>query len=351
MRFIHIADVHLGAEPDAGSAYTPDRAREIWTSLEKTAELCKKRKADLLLIAGDLFHRQPLLRELKEVNACLGKLPSTQVVLIIGNHDYLKPDSYYRTFRWAENIHPLLDSEIQCVEFPKIAAAVYGCSYHTREISGRPYASAFAPGRQEYEILLLHGGDERHVPIDSRELLDLGYDYVALGHIHKPQEIVPGRIAYSGAVEPIDKNDTGPHGCIEGEINEKGCQIQFVPTAGREYRRLDVEVTEEMTGHQVKEQLCRMIREQGRDHMYKASLTGFRDPDILFDLTSFDVYGNLVELTDETRPAYRFETLKLQNQDNILGAFIRELEGSGEDTVEYRALCEGVQALMETRRG
>lgn len=314
-------------------------------------ELCERTKADLLLIAGDLFHRQPLLRELKEVNACLGSLSSAQVVLIIGNHDYLKPDSYYRTFHWSENIHPLLDSEIQCVELPEIDTAVYGCSYHTREISERPYISAFAPGRQKHEILMLHGGDERHIPIDSREILGLGYDYVALGHIHKPRELVPGRIAYSGAPEPVDKNDTGPHGCIQGEIDERGCQIRFVPMAVREYRGLDVEVTGDMTGHQVKERLCQMIREQGREHMYKASLTGFRDPDILFDLGSFDVYGNLVELTDKTRPAYDFEKLKQRNQDNILGAFIRELEGAGEDTIEYRALCEGVQALMETRRG
>ena len=101
MRFIHIADIHLGAEPDAGSAYSKSRPREIWNSLERICGICEEEGTDLLLIAGDLFHRQPLLRELKEVNACLGRMRKTQVALIIGNHDYLKPGSYYRSFSWA----------------------------------------------------------------------------------------------------------------------------------------------------------------------------------------------------------------------------------------------------------
>lgn len=33
MKFIHIADVHLGAEPDAGYAYTKGRAKELWDYL------------------------------------------------------------------------------------------------------------------------------------------------------------------------------------------------------------------------------------------------------------------------------------------------------------------------------
>ena len=34
-------------------------------------------------------------------------------------------------------------------------------------------------------------------------------DYVVPGHIHKPQTVIDGKAAYSGALEPIDKNDTG----------------------------------------------------------------------------------------------------------------------------------------------
>ena len=116
MRFIHIADVHLGAKPDSGSAYAPTRGREIWAALEKIVDLCNEERIELLLIAGDLFHRQPLLRELKEVNGLFSRLVKTQVVLCAGNHDYLKKDSYYRTFSWERHVHMILDSELQAVD-------------------------------------------------------------------------------------------------------------------------------------------------------------------------------------------------------------------------------------------
>ena len=101
------------------------RAGELWTSLERIVDLCRDEEIELLLIAGDLFHRQPLLRELKEVNGLFLRLEKTQVVLCAGNHDYLKKDSYYRTFSWAEHVHMILGSELEAVELPGIGAAVY----------------------------------------------------------------------------------------------------------------------------------------------------------------------------------------------------------------------------------
>ena len=68
MRFIHIADVHLGAQPDAGPLYSENRQQELWDTFEHVIRVCEEERTDLLLIAGDLFHRQPLLRELKEVD-------------------------------------------------------------------------------------------------------------------------------------------------------------------------------------------------------------------------------------------------------------------------------------------
>lgn len=161
----------------------------------------------MLLIAGDLFHRQPLRRELKELDYLFSKLTMTEVVIIAGNHDYLKRDSYYRTFQWPKNVHMILDREIQCVEFPAYSLAIYGMSYDTKQITEECYCDAFAQRRQPYEILLAHGGDDSHIPIKKENLLGLGYDYIAMGHIHKPQIICPDKIAYAGALEPIDKNE------------------------------------------------------------------------------------------------------------------------------------------------
>ncbi len=351
MKFIHIADVHLGADPDAGDAYSEKRGREIWNSLAQIMKICNEEKADLLLIAGDLFHRQPLLRELKEVNYLFGTLEQTQVVLIAGNHDYLKRDSYYRGFEWQAHVHMILDRELSVVEIPELSLAVYGLSYHEREIPEDRYSHAFAKKRQRYEILLAHGGDDRHIPFCTGKLAALGYDYIALGHIHKPWCEEGRNMAYAGALEPIDKNDTGAHGYILGELTDAGCKLQFVPCALREYVHLKITAEKTMTGHALKARIRKEIEKRGIRNIYKIVIKGMRDPDILFDLADMDTYGNIIDLTDDTKPAYDFAKLLVQNGGNLLGSYIRELIDHDEDSIEYLALCEGVQALMETRRG
>ena len=351
MKFIHIADVHLGAEPDIGSARRGMRSQEIWNSLERIITVCNEQRIELLLIAGDLFHRQPLKRELKELNALFLRLTMTKVVIIAGNHDYLKEDSYYHTFVWEKNVHMILDSEIACVEFPEYALAVYGMSYHTKEIRQECFRDAYSQRRRPYEILMIHGGDDKHIPVRKEDLMGLGYDYIAMGHIHRPQEICPGKITYAGALEPIDKNDTGAHGYVLGEITTRGCKTQFVPFALREYIHLEVPVDDHMTGYDLKEKIGSLIEEHGRQNIYKLMLTGMRDPEVLFDLSQMDVYGNVVEIEDHTKPAYQFERLLEQNRENILGRFIDSLKTGDKESMEYQALCEGVQALMETRRG
>ncbi|MCI9379742.1 MAG: DNA repair exonuclease [Dorea sp.] len=341
----------MGANPDAGGSYSERRGREIWNSLERMMKICNEEKADILLIAGDLFHRQPLLRELKEVSYLFGTLEHTQVVLIAGNHDYLKRESYYRSFEWPEHVHMILGGEISCVEIPELSLAVYGLSYHAREIRDSRYNHAVPKKRQRYEILLAHGGDEKHIPLNLGKMAALGYDYVALGHIHKPWCEEGKNIAYAGALEPIDKNDTGEHGYILGEITEDGCRLRFIPCAVRKYVHLSVSVEKTMTGHALKERVREEIEKQGIQNIYKVVIEGMRDPDILFDMADMDTYGNIIDLTDETKPAYDFKKLLMKNRNDLLGRYIESLADYDEDSIEYLALCEGVQALMETRRG
>lgn len=351
MRFIHTADLHLGANPDAGKKYSAGRGKEIWETFARLTEVCEQQQIDLLLIAGDLFHRQPLLRELKELDYLFRKLTRTKVVLIAGNHDYMKWDSYYRTFQWSENVHPLFGDRLQCAEFPEWETAVYGLSFHKREIKENVYEKAKPWKKQRCEILLAHGGDEKHVPLNKAGLLALGYDYVALGHIHKPGIIEENRILYAGALEPIDKNDTGVHGYVYGEWDNGKLTTKFVPFASREYVHMEFPVNQTMTNLEVKELLRKEIQKRGLQHIYKVILTGFRSEYTVFNPEDMDPYENVLEVVDESRPAYRFDKLKEENQDNLLGSFIEALVDYPKDSVEYMALYEGVEALLETKRG
>lgn len=357
MRFIHIADTHLGAVPEAGAAYSEGRPGEIWDAFERVIDLCESEQTDLLLIAGDMFHRQPLLRELKEVNYLFSKLTHTKVVFIVGNHDYLKHDSYYRGFKWNENVFPILSSETTCVPFEEMGVAVYGFSYDTREIRKPRYDLISAPGDYPIEILLAHGGDEKHVPLNKNQLAVNGFSYTALGHIHKPQIVVAppehpeleepvSPAVYAGALEPLDVNDTGEHGFIRGEITKNRIALSFEPAALREYIHLEIPVHSSTTNGALKNRVRSEIEERGIQNIYKVILNGYRDPDIVFELGQMDQYGNITAFVDETKPSYDFEKLLEENPDNLLGRFIRQYIGSEEGSVEYQALCEGVQALI-----
>lgn len=324
------------------------RASEIWHTFENLILLCEDEQIDLLLIAGDLFHRQPLLRELKEVNALFGTLTRTKVVLIAGNHDYMKKNSYYHTFEWSRNVTMLRSDHIECVEIPQIDTAVYGLSYHERESTDPVYEKIQIHDSCRNHILLAHGGDDRHFPFRKSAVDQIGFDYVALGHIHKPGALIKDRMIYAGALEPIDKNDIGAHGFVKGEITKEGCRTTFVPFAKREYVHLELEIEEHMSGFEVRKEIQSSIEEHGVENMYKVILEGFKDPDMVFDLSGADVYGNIVEITDHTKPAYDFYRLLQKNRGNLLGKYIESFGDASPDTIEYDALCEGVQALMET---
>ena len=77
IRFIHLADVHLGAVPDRGCPWSREREEEIWETFRRVIAAIRKSPVDLLFIAGDLFHRQPLLSELREINDLFATIPNT----------------------------------------------------------------------------------------------------------------------------------------------------------------------------------------------------------------------------------------------------------------------------------
>ncbi len=350
MRFMHVADVHLGANPEMGNVFQGDREKELWESFSHLIDVCNEEEIDVLLIAGDLFHRQPLLRELKEVNYLFSQLTKTEVVLIAGNHDFIKKDSYYPVFQWNSNVHTLFGREFEEVILEELELSIQGISYYSKEIYEERYTKEhLSVTETKYHILLAHGGDEKHIPIKRRELVDLNFDYIALGHIHKPGTLIENYAVYAGALEPIDRNDIGAHGYVLGEITEHGVQTMFVPCALREYMHEEIQIDTEMTNGMLKSKIKELIQRKGNENIYKILLKGYRDSDIMFDVEELKKCGNILEVENETVPAYDFEQLRISNEENLLGKYIAYFQNSKEGSIEYQALYEGVQALLETR--
>ena len=359
MRFIHTADIHLGAAPDSTMSWAGDRSGEIWDSFYRLLDETEASGADLLLIAGDLFHRQPLKRELKELNYRFSQLSHAEVIIIAGNHDYIGPQSYYRDFEWASNVVFFRKNHISYIYLAALNTIVYGMSYDRQEIMDNMYDNLrpmrrFKDGRPVPQdcrhILVVHGGDSRHIPINLEKVRQAGFDYVAMGHIHKPWIDDKSAMAYAGALEPVDRNDEGPHGYIRGTMGEDGTRIEFVPFASRSYLTIDVEMNPEMTMRQLAEQVKMMMGENGRQNMYQIELRGFRDVDFELDERLLLRLGRVLSVTDASVPDFDFERIYAENKDNIIGLYIRHISDMDiSDSLKMKALCYGLKALYQMK--
>ena len=349
MRFIHMADVHLGVTPDAKMPWGEQRKQDIWDSFCQVIARAKQEQIDLLLIAGDLFHRQPLKRELKEVAGLFSQIPTTEIVMIAGNHDYLHPRSYYHGFDWPENVHMLLSDQIEGVHLESLETMVWGASYWKAEDSRRIYDDA-GDFLQEakHHILLVHGGDEKHRPFAPRRMADAGFDYVACGHVHVAEQLVPGKVVMAGALEPTDCNDFGPHGYWLGELDEGGVTLQFLPVKKCEYIKQELIVNAKMTWQQILDGAQSLLKEREAYQISHLRLLGYRDGDLTIDKESLLGLDRVVKVIDDTIPDYPFEKLKEQYQGGLLSSFIEAMEKHPDQALAKEALYYGVWAILES---
>lgn len=349
MKIIHIADIHIGATPDVGYKWSRERSIEIIESFKDIIGICNDKEIDLLLIAGDLFHRQPLVRELKEVNYIFEQLMSTKVVFIAGNHDFIGLRSNYLEFKWCDHVTMLQADALEEVYFEELNAQVYGFSYHERDIYEARYDNVIPTHKDRINILLAHGGDEKNIPINKNSLKRLEFDYIALGHIHKP-EIINDNIAYSGSLEPLNKNEVGKRGYIYAEVNKDNCKLMFVPSSKRQYHHLEIVSSVSSTNESLLEDARLKIKGMGVNNIFKLILTGIRGDSIKIDLNRFYDIGNVIEVMDKTVLDYDFNELYENNVDNIIGMYIDDICNSHEeDEIIQKALYYGVEALLDAR--
>lgn len=352
MKFIHIADVHLGASPDEDKAWGEERSKEIWYSLQNVIDACNEKEADLLLIAGDLFHKQPLVRELKELDYIFSKLEKTQIVLMAGNHDYISPRSNYLAYDWNSRVHMFMNDQIEWIEFPELNTVVYGLSYLKRNNTNPIYDTVKPNSREQINILLAHGGDDKNVPINRDLLLSSAFDYIALGHIHKP-EIISDKMAYAGSLEPLHKNELGPRGYVYGLIDpsmQRPNKISFIPIAHREYKKIILDVKPETTNLELIDKARDRIKEHGKNNIYHFTIQGFRSNLVEFDKGAIIELGNVLDLIDESLVDYDFDKLYKDNADNIIGLYIKKLKEKPVDNhLSKKALYYGIEAFIDAK--
>lgn len=347
MKFIHIADVHLGMQPDIGYKWSENRAREINETFMRVIDVCNEDKIELLIIAGDLFHKQPTETELKEVDYILSKLVSTKVVIMAGNHDYAPLGSLYEKFTWNDNVYMFSNSKMDSILLDELNTEIYGFSYNDRNITVPRYDDIQPYDNNRINILVGHGGEIDNVPIDFNKLQGSNFDYIALGHIHK-FNIFSDKMAYCGSLEPLDRTETGEHGYILGEVTKEKCIIKHMPFASRQYIQLREIVDSEVTNASLIDMIKGDISENGQNNIYHITIDGYRAQDLTFDCDILKDSYNIIDIVDETLPDYDFRILYQENIDNIIGMYISKINGMDiQEGLKKRALYLGIESLMK----
>lgn len=359
VRFIHTADVHMGmsfSSAKFGLTVGIKRRQEIKETFFRLLDECVEMNTHLLLISGDLFDEDNItISDLKDVNKRLESLVETQVVICAGNHDSIISErSSYNLINWSENVH-ILSTEMEKIDFDELGVAVYGFSWSTKLMDQYDFSALEIEDTSKFNVLMLHGDaytESQYLPLDMTQLIGKGFDYIALGHIHKPDDN-QYRWAYPGSLEPLDFSETGDHGYIEGIFDGESMNVDFKPFSKRTFIHRAYEINENMSFEEVKNMIVEDIRSQERpESFYRTTIKGIRDTDVIIDLSlikeAVEQVAYFGDIIDETIMNYDLERIKKDNQGNIIEKFILHMEEKGIDNpVVKDALYEGLYMLLK----
>ena len=227
-RFLHVADIHLDSPllnltryEDAPTDAFRGATRQ---ALDNLVQLAIEEEVQFVLIAGDLydgdcrdFNTPRWLRNRMEELKAAG----ARLFIIQGNHD--AQSRMKRAFRLQlpDNVHLFTTNKPETVSIEELQVAVHGQGFATASVTEDLSADYPTSRRGWLNIGLLHTncgaveGHDNYAPSTIEGLLAKGYDYWALGHIHKRQLVHESDpwIVYPGNIQGRHINEEGQKGC------------------------------------------------------------------------------------------------------------------------------------------
>lgn len=362
MRFIHVSDINIGANPDSDKSWGKERAGDFKDTLRKVVDKAKEIDCDLLLISGNLFCHQPVTKELAEVNLLFSSIPATRVVIIAGSGDRLRKNSSVLSFKWSSNVSYVLGDSFERIKLPALHTTVYAVSQteEKRDVNALiREMNAEAEKEPEYiNILLMYNegyGDEQS-EAEIRELVaGSSFSYAALGGRREHYELIRERCAYSGCLSPLGMSTPGEHGILVGDISlasKKMPGFDFVKIADIAYIPIRIEINGTVTTDELLQTAEREMKRRGEKNIYKLRITGKRNPETIIDFKGLKKRYRIEETVDETEPEYDFPKLFSEHPDDIIGYYISSVMKDEEDrgNLEKRAMYYAVDALLSTER-
>ena len=329
LTIIHGADFHLDS-PFSG--LSPQRAAqrrgEQRQLLSALAALAREKRADLVLLAGDLLDGRQTYRETAQALArALGEIPCP-VFLAPGNHDYMSPASLYATLEWPENVTVFTGGELAAVELPHLGCVVHGRGFQAPREEQDPLAGFQAPQDGKLHLMVLHGeveGQGNYAPIARENIARSGLAYLALGHIHQCSGVQrEGNTcwAYPGCPEGRGFDETGEKGVLLVDVAAGDVQARFLPVPGRRYEILRVNV---MDADPVQAVLSALPEGAARN-IYRIVLTGETDraPNPAALRAVLEGRAFAVQLRDETRA--RRDLWARAGEGTLRGQFLAQLK-------------------------
>lgn len=335
IKLLHFADAHIDLarqgrrDPESG---LPVRVLDFLHALDKIVDTALSEKVDLVIFAGDAYRdRAPAPTYQREWGKRMMRLSEAgiQTLLVVGNHDVSPAAGRAHTLQEFEtlqvpNIHviskPVLlgpdelnSIPIQVIGIPWLnrsgfAAASANAISAADEIEDKledqitriieeffahlnPALPAVLTGHMSVQGALY--GNERSVMLGKDLVLsaslvkDKRLDYVALGHIHKAQNLNPGEqppVIYPGSIERVDFGETEDEKTFVVAEIEKGMPAKLVWTKleGRPFISRSVTVDESKS---VQEQIMKVIPAPDviRGSMFRLILTYPRDCEAMID--------------------------------------------------------------------
>lgn len=229
VRFLHVADLHLGLRVTRFPEAVVDKIRESrFQAVEALRELAVRESPDFVLVAGDLFDDVRVDRRIARRAYDLFESFPVPVCITTGNHDPLEPGSVWDFEPWhrrqGDRVRLLTDRAPLRL---RPGVTLFPCPVFRKTSTEDPLAWIAGHARRADDgvrIAIAHGSvmdrphlpdDDHPIPPDAPDRYDL--DYVALGHWHRaktyPDRRGQPRMVYPGTPEPMrfpdDRGTTG----------------------------------------------------------------------------------------------------------------------------------------------
>ncbi len=356
MKIIHCADLHLDSkmESNLDKEQASLRRIELVETYERMVEFAKKNDVRAILIAGDLFDKTHIRKDIKKrvVEQIIGA-PEIDFYYLKGNHD--RCDFMEEGIDEIPSNFHMFNSE-GWTSYDCEDVVITGMEINSSNIS--TMAQRLVLDSAAINIVMLHGQQSDYDGKDGAEIINTQalkgkfIDYLALGHVHKfIFEALDDRgvYCYPGCLEGRGFDETGDKGFVLMEIEDGKITSEFIPFALRRLHEINVEVTADMDLQAVASKAREQLLDVDDQDLVKFVLTGERELDDELDIIRFvRLFENkyfFVKCYDRTKTLVDYDSFKYDK--SLKGEFVRLVQSQDMDEDEKAKIIEiGIRAIM-----